>query len=149
MLTIRYPQKESQQRYKEMSISFKKSLYEKIKNIAPKYNLSDLIFSSFYRHYGYKATLSASDVVFALSALLDAGGEWIAKHGSKHEKVDVVPGIDVSLGKSLAGVGAGIRTGFAAVNGRLMDSISKSLEETRSKEEWKVNFYVAYDALDK
>jgi cell division control protein 45 len=149
MLTIRYPQKESQQRYKEMSISFKKSLYEKIKNIAPKYNLSDLIFSSFYRHYGYKATLSASDVVFALSALLDAGGEWIAKHGGKHEKVDVVPGIDVSLGKSLAGVGAGIRTGFAAVNGRLMDSISKSLEETRSKEEWKVNFYVAYDALDK
>jgi cell division control protein 45 len=132
-----------------MSLTFKQSLQEKIKNIAPKYNLSDLIFNSFYRHYGYKATLSASDVVFALSALLDAGGEWIAKHGSKHEKVDVVPNNDISSGKSLAGVGAGIRTGFTAVNGRLMDSISKSLEDNHSKEEWKVNFYVAYDALDK
>lgn len=88
-------------------------------------------------------------MVFALNALFDAGGEWVSKHGSKHEKVDVVPGTDLSSGKSLAGVGAGIRTGFTAVNGRLMDSISKSLEETRSKEEWKVNFYVAYDALDK
>ena len=132
-----------------MSLSFKQSLHEKIKNIAPKYNLPDLIFSSFYRHYGYKATLSASDVVFALSALLDAGGEWVSKHGRKHEKVDVVPGTDLSNGKSLAGVGAGIRTGFSAVDGRLVDSISKSLEDNLLKEEWKVNFYVAYDALDK
>ena len=132
-----------------MSLAFKESLAEKIKGIAPKYNLPDLIFNSFYRHYGYKATLSASDVVFSLSALLDAGGEWVSKHGSKHEKVEVVPGAEISAGKSLAGIGAGIRTGFSAVNGRLIDSISKSLENNATREEWKINFYVAYDALDK
>jgi cell division control protein 45 len=165
LVKMGYPQKECQQHYKEMSLTFKQTLKEKLSGIAPKYNMSEILFPSFYRHYGYKATLSASDVVYSITALLDAGVEWISKHGSKQEQISLAQA-DEGLGRAMAGVGVGTKTGYAAVDTQTLESLSSFRKagkvgsqkggaddepEPRDDQdrEWIVNFYVAYDALDK
>lgn len=155
-----------------MSLSYKQTLKEKLGVIAPKYSMMELMFPSFYRHYGYKATLSASDIVYSIGALLDAGAEWVSKHGTKHERVGLNKTLDENVGRGMAGVGAGTRTGFAAVDMHVLESLSTFKSSTVDKvskdtldpeadseeslaakkdrdQEWIVNFYVAYDALDK
>ncbi|KAJ3119314.1 hypothetical protein HK098_005597 [Nowakowskiella sp. JEL0407] len=121
-----FPHKECQEVYSGMHITFKKLIHEKLTAIAPKYNLDEIIYSSFYRHYGFKCTISASDAVYSLSALLDCGEEWVRKHtlgavesieSSAVESTftERSKGIsDAQLGLQ-SGVGVGTKTGAAAV----------------------------------
>ena len=43
------------------------------------YGLSELTYPSFQRHYGFKCVLSAADVVYAITALLEAPPEVIKR----------------------------------------------------------------------
>ncbi|KND03063.1 DNA replication initiation factor CDC45 [Spizellomyces punctatus DAOM BR117] len=172
------PHKESQQRFTEMNITFKRSIRDKLSSVAPRYNMSEIIFPSFCKSFGYKGVVSAPDTVYALTALLDWGAEWITRHSAIAYSEGMRP-VSSRLGRpgggrdetselgtgGLAGVGVGTRTGMAAVAMRTGDSIhddgnksdeddedlAEEEQERRKKEKqraWVRNFYVAYDALD-
>lgn len=124
-----------------MSLPFKTSLRSKLLQIAPTYNMTDIVFPSFNRTFGYKGTVSAADAVYSLEALMDYGAEWVTGDGGVGE--DVV---------GLAGVGVGLRTGVAAVGLRVGGFVFVDDEEEDGevrRRRWVKNFYVAYDALDK
>ena len=57
-----------------MHISFKKSIRSKLLSVAPAFSMSEIVFPSFVRNQGYKATISASDAVYGLTSLLECGG---------------------------------------------------------------------------
>ena len=58
-----------------MAKDLKESLRQKLDELAPEYGLVELSYPSFTRTYGYSSLpLSASDIVEALSALLDIAG---------------------------------------------------------------------------
>ncbi|TPX64767.1 hypothetical protein SpCBS45565_g05664 [Spizellomyces sp. 'palustris'] len=172
------PHKESQQRFTEMNITFKRTIRDKLSSVAPRYNMSEIIFPSFCKSFGYKGVVSAPDTVYALTALLDWGAEWISRH-SVIAYSESMGSVSSRLGRpgggrdenselgtgGLAGVGVGTRTGMAAVAMRTGDSIhddggksdeddedlAEEEQERRKKEKqraWVRNFYVAYDALD-
>ncbi|KAJ3015204.1 hypothetical protein HKX48_004713 [Thoreauomyces humboldtii] len=144
------PYKESQQRYTEMSLPFKRSIKEKLISVSPRFNMPEIVFPSFYKHYGYKGIVSAPDVVYSLTSLLDWGAEWISRHGtsgygdsSGANARQLGPqgarqGRDMSevITGALAGVGVGTRTGMAAIAMRSGDAIpSLSDEEDEADKE--------------
>lgn len=63
-----------------MSLDFKKLMNTKLKQVAPRYNLPEILFPSFVRRYGYKTALSASDAVHSLTSLLDYGAKWVKSY---------------------------------------------------------------------
>jgi cell division control protein 45 len=60
------------QHYGHMRPSIKDNLGTKLEAYAPSYNLPDLQFDSFQLEQGFKRAFSASDAVYAVSALLEA-----------------------------------------------------------------------------
>jgi hypothetical protein len=63
-----------------MDTKFKKSIDprennpdDKLGELAPIYNMPDLILASFERNYGYCKAFSAPDVVHSVTALLELG----------------------------------------------------------------------------
>ncbi|OBZ82830.1 Cell division control protein 45, partial [Choanephora cucurbitarum] len=60
-----------QQIYTHMDMDLKQTLRNKIEHVAPLYGLTDICFPSFTRGYGYECCMSASDVVYALSTLIE------------------------------------------------------------------------------
>lgn len=61
------------QTYEHMDLDLRKSLVARMDSIAPEYGLTELVFRSFIRSYGFKsAPLSAADAVEGISALLQA-----------------------------------------------------------------------------
>ncbi|KAJ3028872.1 hypothetical protein HK097_005886, partial [Rhizophlyctis rosea] len=84
MVKMGLPHREAQQLYREMSLPYKKTLRQKLTQMAPNFNLPDLFFTSFHRAHGYKGTLSAPDAVHSLTALLDCGQEWKHNNPSSH-----------------------------------------------------------------
>lgn len=54
-----------------MDMDLKQMLRNKIEVVAPLYGLTDICFPSFTRSYGWECCLSASDVVYALSTILE------------------------------------------------------------------------------
>ena len=81
LVKMGFPQKESKQWYKEMNVSYKKIIRPKLLELAPRYNMPDLLFPSFKKNFGHRSCMSSSDVVYSLTALLDGGVTWIQKHG--------------------------------------------------------------------
>ncbi|KAJ3036486.1 hypothetical protein HDV00_002695 [Rhizophlyctis rosea] len=178
MVKMGFPHREAQQLYREMSLPFKRSVKTKLTQIAPTYNLPNLVFTSFNRAFGYKGTISASDAVHALTALLDCGDDWIQRGNtasdrsgdtSSHAPAVGRVGRDMEEDKrisGLVGVGAGTRTGMAGVALRVGDYVYAEEEETveRGEDEdeeefeerrrkasarrWVKYFFVAYDALE-
>ncbi|KAF7338690.1 Cell division control protein 45 [Mycena venus] len=83
---------QTQQPYSHMDMDLKKTLVQKLNDIAPEYGLIELTYPSFMRCFGYRSQpLSAADAVEGVSALLDVaegiklevevegarnGGEW-------------------------------------------------------------------------
>ncbi|KAI8589741.1 CDC45 family [Geranomyces variabilis] len=138
------PTKETQQRFAEMSLQFKKSVKQKLIAVAPRFNMTEIVFPSFYKHFGFKGIVSAPDVVYSLTSLLDWGAEWIKRQGAAGGSfadsagggaaasaqllapANGRPGArDTSevISGGLAGVGVGTRTGFAAVAMRSGDAL--------------------------
>lgn len=66
------PADQYNQQYKFMDYEYKNILKEKITEIAPKFDLQNLLFSSFVRQIDNKLQINASDMVYAITALLES-----------------------------------------------------------------------------
>jgi hypothetical protein len=64
-----------------MDIEYKKNLGAKLVDVAPKYNLPDIVFPSFDKTFGYVTSFTASDVVYAMNGLLDCGASLLGSKG--------------------------------------------------------------------
>jgi cell division control protein 45 len=153
LVKMGYPQKESKQLYKEMSVTFKKELPQKLADFAPRYNMKDIVFPSFERTMGFLTTVSSCDVVFAITALLDCGTSFLEQKGmSEYEKVlharvdndEFTEAINFGDG-GLIGAGAGTRTTAGAVAAEIHSSVKHIPNDER--QDWNKHFYLAYDAL--
>ncbi|KAL1502492.1 hypothetical protein ABEB36_007627 [Hypothenemus hampei] len=66
------PLVQSRQHFKSMDLQLRKEFHSSLEKLAEKYNLVDIDFPSFILQYGYRNKFCASDVVFALLAILEA-----------------------------------------------------------------------------
>jgi cell division control protein 45 len=163
LVQMGFPQKESKQFYREMSVDFKKDLKQTLMDLAPRYKMPNIVLPSFEKKYGYLVTLSASDVVYSLTALLDCGSTWLQKRGiSGYE--DVLDHSDASKMLNsrekeqfqershareggLVGAGVGTRSVPGGIATHILEYMSKLEIDERS--DWVKHFYLAYDALEK
>ncbi|KAI9469765.1 MAG: DNA replication pre-initiation complex subunit Cdc45 [Benjaminiella poitrasii] len=142
-----------QQIYTHMDMDLKQMLRDKIEVVAPLYGLTDICFPSFTRTYGWECCLSASDVVYSLSTILETSPAAATQLGTtvnwneaeetyaddeeddaKHK--DAANGLDSSSPPE-ADRNSSDTSGYGS-NGIL------SSERTNW---WMRNFYTAYDAL--
>lgn len=110
---------ECKQTYIHMNMDLKKTLKSSLKRFAPFYGLDDVIFHSFTRTYGFKCTLSASDVSYAISALLEMGNTGVL-----------------------------LQSKTVARSPDMTEEEYLEKFENAQNQEWLHNFYDAYDALD-
>ncbi|EQC35468.1 hypothetical protein SDRG_07176 [Saprolegnia diclina VS20] len=87
--------KECQQSYTFMSIELKQKLREKLQEIAPEFELDEILYGSFRRQFEFKYQWCAADVVHGLSALLEAPPYLIQK--TVEHKVPDVLAMDESV----------------------------------------------------
>jgi cell division control protein 45 len=113
--------------YTHMDMDLKHNLRVKLTKFAPQYGLDELTMDSFVRHWGYKCTLSASDVCYALTALLESGTNSFLKNGH-------------------ANLGNGVHKEVEERVSRTEQEVD--FVESDIREEWVSNFYEAYDAMD-
>ncbi|OZJ06275.1 hypothetical protein BZG36_00775 [Bifiguratus adelaidae] len=109
---------ECQQIYVYMDVELKKILRQKLESVAPQYGLDNIIYRSFVRQHGYKCSISASDAVYGLSALLSAAPE------------------------------ACNRLGVTIKWNPIGNSRVASDDASQVPKWWLKNFYTAFDALD-
>ncbi|KAF9122400.1 hypothetical protein BGX30_002027 [Mortierella sp. GBA39] len=62
---------ECNQVFAHMSIDLKRILKERVEMVAPEYGLHEVLYTSFTRSYGYRGLMSASDVVYSVTSLLE------------------------------------------------------------------------------
>ncbi|KAJ3354312.1 hypothetical protein HDU83_005467 [Entophlyctis luteolus] len=74
------PHVQTHQPFHEMKLTVQKELRSKLLNIGPSFRMTELQYPSFVRHNGFKITVSASDSVHAILALLDCGAGWMRRH---------------------------------------------------------------------
>lgn len=140
--------------------------------VAAKYDLQDLRLPAFVRRYGvrgYRGMISATDMVFALDALLDGGDGWARRDADGAIVVDeaVVGGVPDGQGHNSVraesrswrdiqvqhtAITSGQRTGVAAITRRRDGGFGVSMvdrEGLPSDLQWKDNWYSAYDGLEK
>lgn len=139
-----------------MDMDLKKSLVQKLEEIAPEYGLVELSYPSFMKYYGFHTQpLSASDAVEGISALLDVaegvrmeveiegtknGGEWFGagrmwESNSLEKKNGTKKGELNTSNTQVPMVGGGGET--QAPN-----------QSTPQESDWWVkNFWAAYDSL--
>ncbi|MCO5585490.1 hypothetical protein L7F22_039423 [Adiantum nelumboides] len=165
------------QLYEHMDLDLRQTLVSRIESIAPEYGLTECVFPSFMRTFGFRSSpMSAADTVDGLEALL------CAAHGIRIE-VDA-PGL--AFGGVGAGVG-GLRGAYAAAMGEAtqgsdmfgtkriwqckpvsgsskdsdgrtasgaedvnetQDSNTQSNVPSQANTYWSQNFFTAYNALD-
>ena len=107
-----------------MDMDLKQMLRNKIEVVAPLYGLTDICFPSFTRSYGWECCFSASDVVYAISTILETSPAAAIRLGVSvnwNEKED----------QSL------VDTEDTVVNGLGVER----------RTWWMRNFYTAYDSL--
>ncbi|KAI8969151.1 DNA replication pre-initiation complex subunit Cdc45 [Mycotypha africana] len=115
-----------QQIFTHMDMDLKQQLKDKIAAIAPMYGLTDMCFPSFTRNYGYECCLSASDVVHALSTLLETSPTAITRFKGTFDWEDK----DTVWGP------------------KSEDIVADNRAVKSSRQNWWMkNFYTAYDAL--
>ncbi|XP_066257697.1 cell division control protein 45 homolog [Euwallacea similis] len=66
------PLAQSRQHFTSMDLQLRKEFHGSLEKLAEKYNLQDIEFTSFILQYGYRNKFCASDIVFALLAVLEA-----------------------------------------------------------------------------
>lgn len=120
-----------------MSIDLKKILKDRIQLVAPEYGLHEILYQSFTRASGYQGLMSASDVAYGVSSLMELTPEaavalgyrpeWIAE-----ENKDKDDSQNNATGDSSNAEGTN--------NSRSSCSSSSSW--------WHANFYKACDSLD-
>ncbi|KAH8917330.1 CDC45-like protein [Atractiella rhizophila] len=130
-----------QQTYSHMAPPLKNSLRASLLAIAPDYGLYQLTYPSFIRSYGYRSSLSASDAVEAVGAILEVAS-----------KVKIADGEFVG-----GGAGEGEWVGVEGMNGGVDGEERDGREEgeegggngrkKKDREWWIYNFWRAHDAL--
>lgn len=55
-----------------MDLQLRQEFQNSIENLSEKYGLTDIVYASFTLQYGYRNKYSASDIVYALLAILEA-----------------------------------------------------------------------------
>ncbi|KAG0046598.1 hypothetical protein BGZ83_008231 [Gryganskiella cystojenkinii] len=76
---------ECHQVFAHMSIDLKKILKDRIQLVAPEYGLHEILYQSFTRALGYQGSMSASDVAYAVSSLLELTPESAVALGYRPE----------------------------------------------------------------
>ncbi|XP_030747406.1 cell division control protein 45 homolog [Sitophilus oryzae] len=66
------PLAQSRQHFKSMDLQLRKEFHSSLEKLSEKYGLQDIEFTSFILQYGYQHKYCASDIVFALIAILEA-----------------------------------------------------------------------------
>ncbi|CAK5279352.1 unnamed protein product [Mycena citricolor] len=157
---------QTQQPYPHMDMDLKKSLTEKLSDIAPEYGMVELSYPSFMKCYGFRSQpLSAADAAEGISALLDVagghrlevevegarnGGEWFGggrlweapglerdnERKRREERENIPPN-----GQSTASKPKGIGDGFDEFDGE------ENVDGPRELQWWVKNFWTAFDAL--
>ncbi|KAI7869615.1 DNA replication pre-initiation complex subunit Cdc45 [Mucor mucedo] len=117
-----------QQVYTHMDMDLKQMLRNKIEVIAPLYGLTDICFPSFTRSYGWECCLSASDVVYALSTILETS-----------------PAAAIRLGVNV-NANWNENEDWHTAEESEEDATAHEMKSQRRKW-WMKNFYTAYDAL--
>lgn len=55
-----------------MDLQLRKEFHTSLEKLADKYNLRDIVYTSFTIQFGYRNKYCASDIVYALLAILEA-----------------------------------------------------------------------------
>ncbi|KAK7035719.1 cell division control protein 45 [Favolaschia claudopus] len=154
---------QTQQPYSHMDLDLKKTLVQKLNDVAPLYGLVELAYPSFIRCFGYRSQpLSAADAVEGISALLDVaegiklevevegarnGGEWFGggkiweatssmrdnSRRKREERENIPPGGQHNAGAS--------KTKPAGEGDEIGAEGSKDVQW------WVKNFWTAFDSL--
>lgn len=66
------PLAQAKQQFSSMDMVLRKEFYQMIEKLAEKYNMPDIVFGSFTLQYGYRNKYSASDFVYATTAILES-----------------------------------------------------------------------------
>ncbi|KAI9257527.1 DNA replication pre-initiation complex subunit Cdc45 [Helicostylum pulchrum] len=128
-----------QQVYTHMDMDLKAALRQKIEVVAPLYGLTDICFPSFTRSYGWECCLSASDVVYALSTILETSPAAAVRLGASvnwNESDDWQSSLESTDDTTVNGLGSDRRswwmrnfyTAYDALNGSSPDSILRGLK---------------------
>ncbi|XP_046839904.1 cell division control protein 45 homolog [Xenia sp. Carnegie-2017] len=72
---IGLPLHQCQQKFSAMDVTLKNTLKDSVLEVAEKYGLDEILFGSFNVQLGFKIKLTASDVVFAVAALIENSTE--------------------------------------------------------------------------
>ncbi|CAH1118663.1 unnamed protein product [Phaedon cochleariae] len=67
-----FPLIQSRQAFKSMDLQLRKEFHESLEKLSEKYGLQDIVYASFILQYGYRSKYCASDIVFALMAILES-----------------------------------------------------------------------------
>ena len=120
------PPDEYNQQYRFMNLKYKNILRTKITEIAPKFELDHILFSSFVRQIDSKTQLNASDMVYAITSILESPRSVL---------IDNVPNIEENKDS----------THTNKEEDKDIESLLNQENIRKMKEE---NFWVAYSALD-
>ncbi|KAJ3068456.1 hypothetical protein HDU98_008378, partial [Podochytrium sp. JEL0797] len=127
MARMGLPQTQTHQPFTEMKISIQKEVRNKLLALGPTFSLSELQFPSFVRHNGYKITVSASDTVHALLALLDCGASWMRRHAVGGSVDEAAGGSDIKVGDNS---GTGQQAGSSSIAAKISAAASSKLTGT-------------------
>ena len=121
---ISVPLEEAKQQFVFMNPLIKRKFKEKIIQVAADFGLNDIMMTSFSRQFDPKTQLSASDMAYAISALLET-----PTNGADGDSENVNP-------NNIGGPGG---AGDSSKETSSLEAIKNRLHD---------NFWVAYDALD-
>ncbi|KAJ3113710.1 hypothetical protein HDU96_003039 [Phlyctochytrium bullatum] len=127
LVKMGFPHKECQQLYSEMHTTLKRDMKRKLPALGPAFNLPDLVFPSFARHFGYKVTVGASDVVHSVSSLLDCGADWMRRQAGGEDVENAASWFLASgTDNGGTGIGRGAHIGGAGAVSRVAVSTSNA-----------------------
>ncbi|KAF4614933.1 hypothetical protein D9613_002936 [Agrocybe pediades] len=148
---------QTQQPYSHMDIDLKKSLIQKLNDLAPEYGMVELSYPSFMRCYGFHMQpLSAADAVEGISALLDAAGgmrieveiEGMRNGGEWFGAGRIWEGTHTDKPKPLAeGTHEPSRQQGEVQGANESGEVKETGEDQTEPPWWVKNFWTAYDAL--
>ncbi len=113
---------EAKQSFVFMNPQIKRKFKKKVIDVAPGFNLSDIMMASYSRQFDAKTQLSATDMAYSISALLET---------PKSETTNAKDSENLNPNQGAGGDQSAKEGGIELINNRLHD-----------------NFWVAYDALD-
>lgn len=123
---LRFSLKQCQQVYTHTESDLQTSLRQKVESVAPLYGLTDIIFPSFSKSFGYKHLFTASDAAYSIATLLETTPETASRLGEKaHWNAE---------------------DDLQALRTDSLD-VGEGLHSAR-RPWWMRNFYMAYDAVD-